>query len=217
MRGLFITFEGLDGTGKTTQIHELERRLVELKVPYVKTREPGGTPIAEKIRDIILDPQNKEMCFEAEALLYAASRAQHVNEIIKPALEEGKIVICDRFFDSTLAYQGYARELDIEELYKINNFAMQDVKPDLTFLLDIAADETSERISSRELDRLDLEEMDFKKRVRAGFLKIADFEKDRVKVINASLGIEETNEIIWEKTLEFLKDKRKDLNESWGL
>ncbi len=210
MTGLFITFEGLDGTGKTTQIHELERRLSESGIPYIKTREPGGTPIAEKVRDIILDPKNKEMCFEAEALLYAASRAQHVSEVIKPALEMGKVVICDRYFDSTLAYQGYARELEIDDLYKINNFAMQNVKPDLTFLLDIPAGETTERINSRELDRLDLEEMDFKKRVRAGFLKIAAFEKERVMVINASLEIEKINEIIWKKTLEILKDKRMD-------
>lgn len=207
MRGLFITFEGLDGTGKTTQIHELETKLSELGLPYKKTREPGGTPIAEKIRDIILDPKNTEMCFQAEALLYAASRAQHVSEVIKPALEKGEIVICDRFFDSTLAYQGYARELSLEDLHYINNFAMQEVKPELTFLLDIPAAHTSERINSRELDRLDLEEMDFKNRVRAGFLKIADFEKNRVKVINASLGIQEIHDIIWEKTKSVLKEK----------
>ncbi|NCC81931.1 MAG: dTMP kinase [Clostridia bacterium] len=207
MRGLFITFEGLDGTGKTTQIHELETKLSELGLPYKKTREPGGTPIAEKIRDIILDPKNTEMCFQAEALLYAASRAQHVSEVIKPALEKGEIVICDRFFDSTLAYQGYARELSLEDLHYINNFAMQEVKPELTFLLDIPAAHTSERINSRELDRLDLEEMDFKNRVRAGFLKIADFEKNRVKVINASLGIQEIHDIIWEKTKSILKEK----------
>lgn len=207
MRGLFITFEGLDGTGKTTQIHELETKLSELGLPYKKTREPGGTPIAEKIRDIILDPKNTEMCFQAEALLYAASRAQHVSEVIKPALKKGEIVICDRFFDSTLAYQGYARELSLEDLHYINNFAMQEVKPELTFLLDIPAAHTSERINSRELDRLDLEEMDFKNRVRAGFLKIADFEKNRVKVINASLGIQEIHDIIWEKTKSILKEK----------
>jgi dTMP kinase len=207
MRGLFITFEGLDGTGKTTQIHELETKLSELGLPYKKTREPGGTPIAEKIRDIILDPKNTEMCFQAEALLYAASRAQHVSEVIKPALEKGEIVICDRFFDSTLAYQGYARELSLEDLHYINNFAMQEVTPELTFLLDIPAAHTSERINSRELDRLDLEEMDFKNRVRAGFLKIADFEKNRVKVINASLGIQEIHDIIWEKTKSILKEK----------
>ncbi|MDD4342867.1 MAG: dTMP kinase [Eubacteriales bacterium] len=207
MRGLFITFEGLDGTGKTTQIHELETKLSELGLPYKKTREPGGTPIAEKIRDIILDPKNTEMCFQAEALLYAASRAQHVSEVIKPALEKGEIVICDRFFDSTLAYQGYARELSLEDLHYINNFAMQEVKPELTFLLDIPAAHTSERINSRELDRLDLEEMDFKNRVRAGFLKIADFEKNRVKVINASLEIQEIHDIIWEKTKSVLKEK----------
>lgn len=207
MRGLFITFEGLDGTGKTTQIHELETKLSELGLPYKKTREPGGTPIAEKIRDIILDPKNTEMCFQAEALLYAASRAQHVSEVIKPALEKGEIVICDRFFDSTLAYQGYARELSLEDLHYINNFAMQEVTPELTFLLDIPAAHTSERINSRELDRLDLEEMDFKNRVRAGFLKIADFEKNRVKVINASLEIQEIHDIIWEKTKSILKEK----------
>lgn len=207
MRGVFITFEGLDGTGKTTQIHELEIKLSELGLPYKKTREPGGTPIAEKIRDIILDPKNTEMCFQAEALLYAASRAQHVSEVILPSIEKGEIVICDRFFDSTLAYQGYARALNLEDLHYINNFAMQGVKPDLTFLLDIPADHTSERINSRELDRLDLEEMDFKKRVRAGFLKIADFEKNRVKVINASLGIQEIHDIIWDKTKSILKEK----------
>ena len=206
-KGLFITFEGLDGTGKTTQIQELEKKLNSYSLSDIKTREPGGTPIAEKIREIILDPGNIEMSPEAEALLYAASRAQHVSQVIQPALGKNKIVICDRYFDSTLAYQGYARSLDIEDLYIINDFAMQGIRPELTFLLDIDVDASASRLNDRSQDRLDLEREDFKKKVRAGFLKIAQFEKERIKVINASLPIEEISEIIWEETLKALRAK----------
>ncbi len=206
-KGLFITFEGLDGTGKTTQIMELEKKLQQLNLSYITTREPGGTPIAEKIREIILDPENTEMSSQTEALLYAASRAQHVSETISPALQNNQVVICDRYFDSTLAYQGYARELTLEALYQMNEFAMQGIKPDLTFLLDTDTQAASGRMHDKQMDRLDLEADFFKKRVRAGFLKIADFEKERIKVINAALSVEQIHEAVWDYTKEALQNK----------
>lgn len=207
MKGIFITFEGLDGTGKTTQIRELEKKLAQENLPYRRTREPGGTPLAEKIRELILDPQYTEMAYETEALLYAASRAQHVTRVIKPALEEGQIVISDRFFDSSLAYQAYARGLPTEDIESINHFAMQGVNPDLTFLLDISTSGAEDRMNKRELDRLELEKEDFKKKVRQAFLTIAEKEKDRIVVIDASLGIAEIHQKIWQTSQLLLKEK----------
>ncbi len=207
MKGLFISFEGLDGTGKTTQMAELEKKIASLGLAYIKTREPGGTPLAEKIRDLILDPHYLEMTAETEALLYAASRAQHVSKVIKPALAEGKIIICDRFFDSSLAYQGYARGLNLEDIKNINYFAMQGVNPDLTFLLDISTSGAEGRMKNREPDRLELEKADFKKRVRQGFLTIAEEEKDRIIIIDASLEISAIHQQIWQETQKFLKKK----------
>lgn len=207
MKGLFISFEGLDGTGKTTQMRELEKKLASLALPYKKTREPGGTPLAEKIRALILDPQHIEMTSETEALLYAASRAQHVSEVIKPALAEGIIIICDRFFDSSLAYQGYARGLNQGDIKNINYFAMQGTSPDLTFLLDINQSAAEARMKNREPDRLELEKTDFKKRVRQGFLAIAEENKDRIIIIDASLEISEIHHQIWQETQKLLKEK----------
>lgn len=206
-KGLFITFEGLDGTGKTTQMAALEARMQQQGLVFLRTREPGGTPVGEKIREVILDPAHPEMCPRAEALLYAASRAQHVTEVILPALEQGVTVICDRFFDSSLAYQGYARMLPLGEVEAINRFAMQGLNPDLTFLLDIPPGETVSRMQERSPDRLEQEADDFKKRVRAGFLKIASFEPGRIRVLDATRPIEELAEEVWNQVSCQLRDK----------
>lgn len=188
-QGLFITFEGTDGAGKTTQIKLLRDYLSAQGQEVLLTREPGGTPLGEKLRQIILDKANSEMDNMTEALLYAASRAQHVAQLIRPALDEGRIVICDRFVDSSIAYQGYGRELGgcVEE---INAIAAAGVKPDLTFLLKLPPKEGKSRIVEAEMDRLEQEKLDFYEKVSHGYDELASREPDRIVVINASDSIE---------------------------
>ena len=172
MKGLFITFEGIDGCGKTTQIEMLSKDLEKEGIPYVLIREPGGTMIGEKIRTILLDKANSGMDERTELLLYEAARAQIVKERIKPELEDGKVVICDRFYDSTIAYQGYARGLDLEEIDFLNNWSAAGIKPDITFLLDLDEKTAYERRHGRsdEEDRLEAEGLLFMKKVRDGYL-----------------------------------------------
>ena len=172
MKGLFITFEGIDGCGKTTQIDMLSKDLEKEGIPYVLIREPGGTMIGEKIRTILLDKANSGMDERTELLLYEAARAQIVKERIKPELEDGKVVICDRFYDSTIAYQGYARGLDLEEIDFLNNWSAAGIKPDITFLLDLDEKTAYERRHGRsdEEDRLEAEGLLFMKKVRDGYL-----------------------------------------------
>lgn len=184
-KGYFITFEGPDGCGKTTQIERLREYLSSKGFDIVLTREPGGTPISEKIRAILLDPENKEESGVTEALLYAASRAQHVAEKIKPALEEGKIVLCDRFMDSSLAYQAYARDLG-EDVISINMFAIQGCSPDLTIFLDLDPEIGQKRQVERgKLDRLEQEGLSFQKKVYDGYQQLIKKYPDRIKVVNA--------------------------------
>ena len=198
MKGKFIVFEGPDGSGKTTQIKLLHKFLIDKKCDVVTTREPGGTNISEAIRNILLDPENSEMVARTEAFLYASARAQHVEELIVPAINEGKDVLCDRFVDSTLAYQGYGRNLDIEFLSQLNHLATGGLKPDLTFLLDIPPEKAKNRIrSTRDSeDRIELEAEEFHVRVRAGFLELAKDNSKKYKVIDASLEITEISKII---------------------
>ena len=159
-RGLFITFEGPDGSGKTTQIKMLAQHCAERGFDVVLTREPGGTPISEKIRNIILDPGNIEMAGTTEALLYAASRAQHVSQLIIPSIEQGRIVLCDRFVDSSIAYQGFARGLG-DGVRVINEFATLGIRPDLTFFFDVDPETAHARnVASGKSDRLELEAID---------------------------------------------------------
>ena len=194
MSGLFITIEGPDGAGKTSVLEELYPRLqLEAKRDIVKTREPGGVKIAEKIRRIILDPKNSEMDERTEALLYAAARRQHLIQVILPALNEGKIVICDRFVDSSLVYQGVARNIGIDEVYQINLFAIGDVFPDTTIFFDIPYEIGLERINKnqRDTDRLDLESNDFHKKVYEGYMTICEKYADRITKIDASKSIDE--------------------------
>lgn len=191
---MFITLEGPEGSGKTTAVEAAVSKLKEMGYEIVRTREPGGTPISEQIRNVILDKENTAMDGRTEALLYAASRRQHLVEKVWPALKEGKIVICDRYLDSSLAYQGGARGLGIDEILNINLFATENTWPDLTLLFDITPEEGLKRIAanaSREVNRLDLEKLDFHHKVRDSFLLLAKRYPDRYVIIDASKSREE--------------------------
>lgn len=194
MRGKFITFEGGEGSGKSTVIKDLTAKFVAEKIPFILTREPGGTPISEQIRNVILDKANKEMDPITEAYLYAASRRQHVAEKIKPALEAGKNVLCDRYLDSSLAYQGGARGLGIDRILSLNQEAIDGLYPDLTLLFDLDPEIGLRRISDnsgREVNRLDLEKLSFHQAVRAAFHELAERFSDRYVIIDASLSLPE--------------------------
>lgn len=195
--GIFITIEGPDGSGKTTIINMLADNLQKEGYDVIATREPGGIEIAEQIRNVILDRDNTAMDPRTEALLYAAARRQHLAEKVKPALEQGKIILCDRFVDSSLAYQGYARGLGIDEVYSINQFAIEDMMPQLTLYFDLAPELGLERINKnkgREVNRLDLENLEFHQRVREGYLILADRFADRIVKIDASKEIDSVYE-----------------------
>ncbi len=185
-KGIFITFEGIDGCGKSTQLRMVKERLTNEGREFIEVREPGGTSVGEKIRGVLLDKKNDSMVPLAELLLYEAARAQITEEVIKPALDNGTIVICDRFFDSTIAYQGYARELGFELVDSLNKIATAGLKPDVTFLLDLSADEALKRRVGRgeEEDRLEALGTSFQVKVREGYLKAAS-EDSRIKVIDA--------------------------------
>ena len=191
--GIFITIEGPDGSGKTTIIKMLAENLQKEGFEVMATREPGGIEIAEQIRQVILDRDNTAMDPRTEALLYAAARRQHLAEKVKPALEQGKIILCDRFVDSSLAYQGYARGLGIDEVYSINEFAIEDMMPQRTLYFDLAPELGLERISKnkgREVNRLDLENLEFHQKVREGYMILADRFRDRIVKIDASRDLE---------------------------
>lgn len=197
-KGLFITFEGCDGCGKTTAIKKTDERLNALNIDHIITREPGGSRIAEDIRKIILDKRNSEEDSRTEALLYAASRRQHLVEKVIPALNEGKLVICDRYLDSSLAYQGHARGIGIDAVMSINAFAIENTMPDLTLFLDLSPEEGLRRINSRkrESDRLDQEKETFHKRVYEGYQIVNEMFKDRIVRIDASKSPDEVAEDI---------------------
>lgn len=187
--GLFITLEGGDGSGKTTVMGRVAAYLQNRSMPYRITREPGGVEIAEKIRSIILDPAHTAMDARTEALLYAAARSQHLAEVVEPALKEGLTVLCDRFIDSSLVYQGYARGLGMEEVYAINRFAVGARMPDLTFYLDVDPEVGLSRIAAnqnREMNRLDMESLDFHQKVREGYQQVIHAYPDRIVVLDAN-------------------------------
>lgn len=195
-KGIFITVEGTDGSGKTTQLAFLREYLEELGREVLVTREPGGTPIGEKLREILLDSANAAMGDRAEVLLYAAARAQHVDELIRPALERGAVVLSDRFTDSSIAYQGYGRELG-SVVGKVNAFATDGLKPDITFFLSLPPAEGRKRMEARAFDRIESEQLTFHERVYAGYLAAAAAEPERIRVIDASKSIEEVREEIY--------------------
>lgn len=202
MAGLFITVEGPDGAGKSTLVEELNKKLQEvLTVPFIATREPGGSDIAEKIREVIIDLDNKEMDAKTEALLFAASRRQHIIETIQPAINRGEVVLCDRFVDSSIAYQGAGRELGVEEIATLNQFATENLVPDLTLYLDIEAQVGLNRIghknSNRKKDRLELEKVTFHNRVREAYLVLLEKNADRMQLIDASKSPKEVLDAAW--------------------
>jgi dTMP kinase len=199
--GLFITFEGSEGTGKTTQIQRLASRLENLGRKVVISREPGGTPLGEDIRHLLKYAASGEnMVPRAELLLFAASRAQHVDELIKPNLDEGNVVICDRFLDSTTVYQGVARAINSHSVETINGIAIASTLPDVTLLIDLDPEEGFQRIQSRNTeppDRMEQEHMDFYKAVRQGYLDLAANNQDRFLVIDGHQSMDAVEQAIW--------------------
>ncbi|MBC8590242.1 dTMP kinase [Lachnospiraceae bacterium NSJ-29] len=195
MEGVFITLEGPDGAGKSTIIKLIGDYLKDKGIEFIMTREPGGTIIGEKIRDIILDNENIDMGPETEALLYAASRGQHIHEKISPALKEGKIVLCDRFVLSSLAYQGVGRSLGIKEVKSINDFAIQGIEPDLVLFFHIDAEVSLERKTKNlEGDRLEKEGKEFHNKVYNGYMELLNMYPKNIKIIDATKSIEEVLE-----------------------
>jgi len=191
LKGYFITVEGLDGSGKTTQLNNIASYFEQNGREVILTREPGGTKLGEKIRKILLDVDNTGMNSVAELMLYAAARAQIVSELIIPSVKQGKIVICDRFVDSSIAYQGYGRKLGSDIVKGINAYALQDCKPDITFFFDISPLEIAKRKTMKEkLDRLESEKIDFHNRVYEGYLALAEADRERISVIDARKSIE---------------------------
>jgi dTMP kinase len=202
-RAYFLTFEGIEGSGKSTVTRAVLERFLQAGLRCMITREPGGNEISEKIRDLLLDPANTAMSARAELLLYEASRAQIVDEIIRPALEEGTSVLCDRFMDASVAYQGWARDLGEETVEGLNAFAVSGTVPDRTFVLDLEVGSGFERgpdrreaEGQRSRDRLELENRSFHEKVREGYLRIARREPERVAVVDASAPLEEVIEAV---------------------
>ena len=188
-KGLFITVEGIDGCGKSTQLNLISEYLKEKGYEVIFTREPGCTGLGEKIRHLLLDYEG-EVANQCEAFLFLADRAQNIDVIVKPAVREGKIVLCDRHIDSTIAYQGYARGGNIEELQKLNTLATGGYKPDLTFVFDISVETSLKRVEDKK-DRMESENKEFFEKVRQGFLKIGKNDPKRVKIINSEGSITE--------------------------
>lgn len=215
IKGKFITLEGLEGAGKSTQANLLYNSLLKKSYPVVKTREPGGTDLGDTIRSILADKVFSNMAPLTEALLFSAARYEHIDKLILPALQEGKIIICDRFADATVAYQCFGRGLDLELIDQVNFIATRGIKPDLTFFLDIEPEKgflrVTERIKSlkQELDRIEKEENEFFLKVRKGYLYLAKKEPERFKVVKAEGGIEEIYKKIEEIALHYIK--------KWGM
>ncbi|HET9341770.1 MAG TPA: dTMP kinase [Candidatus Eremiobacteraceae bacterium] len=183
--GLFVTFEGVEGAGKSTQVRLLHEYLSNTNIPFVFTREPGGTPLGEKLRTLLIDPLH-QMSAEAEALILSASRAELVDKVIEPALRENRLVVCDRFWDATIAYQGYGRGLPVDTLVRLTMFAARGIEPDLTFLLDVPVRVSQERIRGRLgfADRLEQESIDFHERVALGYRELAAAAPHRFIVVD---------------------------------
>lgn len=199
MRGLFITFEGPDGAGKSTQVQKLSEHLSKNDIPFIHTREPGGTAISDKIRSIILDPEHAEMVDETEVLLYAASRSQHVNEKIIPALNEGYVVLCDRFVDASIAYQGVGLGLNVDTIKTINQFATGGLAPDRSYMIDLPVEIGKERMVARnQLDRIEQKETEYHEKVRNAFLTLHEQNQDRITLVNGDNHIDEIFYVIKE-------------------
>ena len=192
MKGKFITFEGCDGSGKSTQLKKLSEYLDAHGIPHVFTREPGGGKISESIRQILLDGKNQEMTDECEALLYAAARAQHLKDRVQPALAEGKLVVCDRYVDSSFAYQAYARGLGVEFVEKINAFALSEFLPDVTVFINLSPEDAFKRKhGADENDRLEQAGLAFHNKVYAGYCALAEKYPDRIVSVDGKQSVEE--------------------------
>jgi dTMP kinase len=196
--GFFISFEGVDGSGKTTQANMLSSHLIQNNFDVVTTHEPGGTRVGEKIREILLDPALQEMDPMTEAILYAADRAQHAREVLRPALNAGKVIICDRYIDSSLAYQGVARGLGLEGIRNLNEWATNDLYPNLTILIKIPFETGLKRLPYGQLDRMEMQDPSFHATVQEAYLTLAKFFSQRVIIING----EEKPEVIHHHVME---------------
>jgi len=196
---LFITFEGGEGSGKSLQTRALYRQLNRLAIPAILIHEPGSTVLGEKLTRLLKWARSTSISPMTELMLFNASRAQLLDEVVRPALQTGKIVICDRYTDSTIAYQGYGRRVDIETIRKVNSLATGTLKPDLTVLLDISPEAGLARKTGQEPDRFEKEDRVFHRRVRAGYLKLAEEEPRRWQVIDAALPKEKIKQMIWQK------------------
>ncbi|MBL7989760.1 MAG: dTMP kinase [Chlorobi bacterium] len=214
---MFITFEGIDCCGKSTQAKMLVERIQESGRTVLMLREPGNTRLSEHIREILLNREYTEMNPRTELLLFAASRAQLVDQIILPALESNQVVVCDRFFDSTVAYQGYGRQLPLEDIVHINRIATQDLVPDMTFFIDISPEQALERCSERlasERDRMEESGVRFYERVIDGYMRLAQEERGRYYVIDGNQPIDDIHHTIWRLVLEKLADEPRDNSSS---
>jgi len=212
---LFITFEGIEGCGKTTQVKKIISYLDENGIPNLSTREPGGTGIGQGIRKILLDTKNTNLFPLTELILYAADRAQHVNEVIRPGLDQGKWVICDRYLDATIAYQGFGRGLDMEIIDILNNKATRGLSPDITILMDCPEDigikralERNKISSQEDQGRFETEKMEFHHRVRQGYLTLAEKNKDRYIIIDSSKKVDEVEKDIMQALKPHIDSKK---------
>ena len=217
---LFITFEGVEGSGKTTQIRRLKRYLTQKGIPCKVTREPGGCPIGERIRKVLLNPDHREMTPLSELFLYEASRTQHVKEVIEPLLKRGTVVLCDRFTDASIAYQGYGRKVDLSWVVRLNRLSSEGIKPDVTFLLDCPIDLGLKRairrnraLNQEKEDRFEREKVQFHRRVRGGYLSIAKKEPQRVRVIDTR----QTEERVFEKIRKIVDNLIEDRKKKFGV
>jgi len=208
VKGMFITVEGPDGSGKTTQLQLLVRSLTEKGYEVVVTREPGGTKVGNSIREVLLSPEHDEMTPRVEMMLYAASRAQNIDQVIRPALKRGAIVVCDRFVDASIAYQGYGLQYDLNQILSLNEWATAGIKPDLTFLFDLTPDQASRRMKDRgQLDRIESRDESFHQRVYDGFKKLLEQHPDRMVRIDANATIEMIQDEVLDITLERLHER----------
>ncbi|PKK92089.1 MAG: dTMP kinase [Candidatus Wallbacteria bacterium HGW-Wallbacteria-1] len=213
-RGLFITFEGPEGSGKSTQSKKVQERIAARGIQTRWTREPGGTPLGDKIRSILIDPENGGMADLTEVLLLAAGRNEHVDKVIAPGVEEGKVIVCDRFADSTLAYQGYGRGVSMDHLRYLHGMVTKGLAPDLTILVDIESERGLARVKSRgEVqggDRIEREEIDFHRRLRSGYLEMAGNYPERYEIVDGDRSLDEVFEDILtrlEKRFELFRGK----------
>nr|WP_251130211.1 dTMP kinase [Exiguobacterium sp. s141] len=205
---MFITVEGPDGSGKTTQLQLLVQSLTEQGYEVVVTREPGGTKVGNSIREVLLSPEHDEMTPRVEMMLYAASRAQNIDQVIRPALRRGAVVVCDRFVDASIAYQGYGLQYDLSQILSLNDWATAGIKPDLTFLFDLTPDQASHRMKDRgQLDRIESRDESFHQRVYEGFQILLEQHPERMVRIDANASIETIQDEVLDITLERLKER----------